>query len=126
MIIFLVLFNLAKSSFLIDYRCVFHKDLIYVIGGFNGQNRERSVDIYNPNTDEWYSGPEMQYRRGTLGVALLNDKIYAVGGFDGQTGLMTVECLDTITKSWSIIAPLSIRRSSVSSIALNNYLYASK
>ena len=68
----------------------------------------------------------MQYRRGTLGVALLNDKIYAVGGFDGQTGLMTVESLDTVSKSWSVVAPLSVRRSSVACVALNNYLYASE
>ena len=97
-----------------------------MIGGFNGENRERSVHIFNTHTDEWLPGPEMQYRRSTLGVALLDKKIYAIGGFDGQSGLMTAESLDLLTNTWSMIAPMSVRRSSVASCSLNNYIYASE
>ena len=104
-----------------------HEGLIYLIGGFNGQSRIRSVDIYDPQTEVWSQGPDMLCRRGTLGVAVLNDKVYAVGGFDGMTGLVSVECWSMKPdEGWTMTAPLSTRRSSVGIAVVNNYLYASK
>ena len=52
------------------FRCAFYNGLIYLVGGFNGQSRIKSVDIYNPITEEWTSGPEMICRRATLGSIL--------------------------------------------------------
>lgn len=52
--------------------CIYHDGLVYLIGGFNGQSRIRSVDIYDPNHDEWTSGVDMLSRRGTLGVGLVS------------------------------------------------------
>lgn len=115
----------SKSNFY--FRCVYFNGLIFIIGGFNGMSRVRSVDIYNPQTKEWSTGPDMLCRRGTLGVGLLNGKIYAVGGFDGVTGLTSVECWSMKSnENWSMVAPLITRRSSVGIAVLNNYLYASK
>jgi len=38
----------------------------------------RTVDEYDPVRDVWISAPNMEARRSTLGVAMLNDHIYAV------------------------------------------------
>ena len=38
----------------------------------------RTVDEYDPVRDVWISAPNMEARRSTLGVAMLNDRIYAV------------------------------------------------
>ena len=51
---------------------------IYAIGGFNGSLRVRTVDLYEPNLDQWFPAPDMETRRSTLGVAVLNNLIYAV------------------------------------------------
>ena len=59
---------------------------VFVVGGFSGSLRVRTVDAYDPVKDTWVSCPSMKARRSTLGVALLNDLIYAVGGFDGSSG----------------------------------------
>lgn len=59
---------------------------VFVVGGFSGSLRVRTVDAYDPVKDTWLSCPSMKARRSTLGVALLNDLIYAVGGFDGSSG----------------------------------------
>ena len=64
---------------------------IWAIGGFNGNLRVRTVDVYDPTKSEWNLGPPMDARRSTLGAAVLNGKLYAVGGFDGSTGLDTAE-----------------------------------
>ena len=69
---------------------------MYVVGGFNGSLRVRTVDVYNPSDpyDAWTTAPSMEARRSTLGVAVYKDCIYAVGGFDGSMGLNTAEVLD--------------------------------
>lgn len=51
---------------------------VYTVGGFNGCLRIRTVDVYNPATDSWENCVNMEVRRSTLGVAVLNDCIYAV------------------------------------------------
>ena len=106
--------------------CVLHKDMIFLIGGYNGQCRTRSVDIYNPKTNEWISGVGLNIRRDTLGVGYLKNKIYAIGGYDGNIGLMSCEVFDTETETWSMIANMSMRRSSVGVATLGGYLFASK
>ena len=68
--------------------------LVFAVGGFNGSLRVNTVDEYDPNRDTWTPIANMEARRSTLGVAVLNNRIYAVGGFDGSTGLNTAEVLD--------------------------------
>ena len=67
---------------------------MFAVGGFNGSLRVKTVDEYDPNRDTWTPIANMEARRSTLGVAVLNNRIYAVGGFDGSTGLNTAEVLD--------------------------------
>jgi hypothetical protein len=105
--------------------CILHDERIYLIGGFNGQSRIRTVDIYDPLTSEWISGVNMNIRRGTLGVCKCNGKIYAVGGYDGVSGLDSAECFNPVTKSWSMICKMSVKRSSLGVVALNSQIFAS-
>ena len=51
---------------------------VYAVGGFNGCLRIRTVDLYDPQADSWQACVNMEVRRSTLGVAVLNDCIYAV------------------------------------------------
>lgn len=104
--------------------CIVHEDMIYLIGGFNGQSRTRTVDIYNPVEDEWSSGISMICRRGTVGVGYMNNKIYAIGGFDGMSGLMSAECYDPSIKTWKMIANMSMRRSSLGVAVLGGFVFA--
>ncbi|VDO08578.1 unnamed protein product [Rodentolepis nana] len=98
--------------------------LIYVIGGFNGALRVRSVDIYDPLRRSWRAGPSLECRRSTLGVAVLDGIIYAVGGFNGTHGFASVEALDPWSGTWKSVAPMSVSRSSVGVAVLGRYLYA--
>lgn len=98
--------------------------LMYVIGGFNGSLRVRSVEVYDLLRNTWHSGPNMECRRATLGVAVLNGLIYAVGGFDGTVGLNSAEVLDIWSGSWRPIPSMTYQRSSVGVGALDGKLYA--
>lgn len=98
--------------------------LVYAVGGFNGTQRIKTVDCYDPQTNRWSTVAPMDARRATLGADVLDRKIFAVGGFDGQIGLQSAEFFDPQKNCWQTIAAMSTRRSSVGVAALNGFLYA--
>lgn len=98
--------------------------LIYAIGGFNGEFRVRTVDVFDPKLNQWSKCASLEARRSTLGACVLDGLIYAIGGFDGTIGLQSAEVYNPITRSWRSIASMSTRRSSVAVAALNGLLYA--
>lgn len=51
---------------------------VYAVGGFNGSQRIRTVDVYDASADQWSACSGMEARRSTLGVAVLGNCIYAV------------------------------------------------
>lgn len=58
---------------------------LYAIGGHNTTPGPVGgplavVDVYDPATDTWASGPPLQQSRAGLGAAIVDDKIYAIGG----------------------------------------------
>ena len=64
--------------------------LVYVVGGFNGSQRENTVVVYDVVKDQWTDACSMNAKRSTLGVAILQEYIYAVGGFDGTSGIFLI------------------------------------
>lgn len=60
---------------------------IYVVGGAPSYAHPRPlavVEIYDPKTDTWETGPSMRFaRRGHAVVATPDGKLYAIGGFVG-------------------------------------------
>ena len=69
--------RLAFSTVVLD-------DVIYLIGGFIWQNRVpqymATVDIYNPETEEWNNIPPMPIPVLPFGAAVANGNIYVFGG----------------------------------------------
>ncbi|VVC24961.1 Hypothetical protein CINCED_3A021095 [Cinara cedri] len=99
---------------------------VFAVGGFNGSLRVRTVDMLDLSSPSpcWVPTVTMLARRGTLGVAVLDNYIYAVGGFDGTSGLNSAEVFDCSTQEWRMISSMSTRRSSVGVGVLNNLIYA--
>jgi hypothetical protein len=61
---------------------------IYVIGGKASEPNNigpffHTVEIYNPTTNTWVSGPVLPRQVGQQTAAKLNDDLYAIGGSDG-------------------------------------------
>ena len=59
------------------------------------------VEIYDPATDTWSTGPDLPTPRGGLGAAVLDGQAYVVGGETTAEALSTVEALDLATQSWT-------------------------
>lgn len=60
----------------------------------------RSVECFNPITNEWTTITPMSQPRTGLSVAVLNGLLYAVGGHDGSGYLGLVQCYHPVTNSW--------------------------
>ncbi len=67
--------------------------LLYVVGGMSELGVElRTVEAYNPVTQEWRQLARMATPRAYVGVAVLDDYIYAVGGWnEARRALRTAE-----------------------------------
>ena len=113
---------------LVQRRCrcgvTVYKDYLYIVGGFDGTTRIKSIERLHIPTSRLETLIPMSSRRSTLGVALMSGFIYAVGGFDGTNGLETVERYHIESGKWSLIEPMTTRRSSVGIAVLSGYLYA--
>ena len=89
----------ARSSF----STVVVENRIYIIAGINRHVRDveplATVDIYNPDTEEWSNIPPMSTGKWGFGAAVVSGKIYVFGG-KGKKGkesvrYTTVEVFDT-------------------------------
>ena len=96
-----------------DACAVSHAGLVYIIGGFDGTEILSSIEIYDPQTNQWTYGPSMSARRKGLRAIVHKGKIYAMGGYDGQDQLSSVECLDPqrLLPGWKLVAPMINQRS---------------
>lgn len=78
-------------------------DRIFVSGGYelNEENvsvQSRSVEIYNPFTDRWIIGPELQQPHAFHGMAVANDRLVVFGtrGKDAATEILGVSTMTWI------------------------------
>ena len=80
---------------------------LYAIGGYNGQERLNTVEVFDAVTKRWskvvkyhrrvlYIMEEIQVaamncKRSAVGAVALGNHLYVCGGFDGISSLDTVE-----------------------------------
>src|SRR4051794_29620399 len=59
--------------------------LMYVVGGYTWASASRIpsnvVEIYNPATNAWTTGPAMPRARYNIATAVANGKAYVIGGW---------------------------------------------
>lgn len=53
--------------------------LIYALGGFDGKNRLKSAERYDPSTNQWTLISSMNFLRSDAHACTLNGKIYITG-----------------------------------------------
>lgn len=65
------------------------KRLLIVLGSnfsvISGSSFLRSVEVYDPNYDEWKTIAPMNVKRSRVALTANMGKLYAIGGYDGKT-----------------------------------------
>ncbi|CAI5439262.1 unnamed protein product [Caenorhabditis angaria] len=100
-------------------------NLLYAIGGHDGQSYLNSIERYDAVTNQWSCdvAPTATCRT-SVGVAAFNGYLYAIGGQDGDSCLDVVERYDPIRNEWTKVARMGTRRLGVSVSVLNGCIYA--
>lgn len=126
---------------------------LIVVGGYGRAECLRSVESYDPATNEWNEELSLSEARGRVQIAVIDGTIYAVGEFvlsgqsvierqqtlltifftggcNGTTELDTVECLSLgkseiheKRKKWKKCSKLPFSRSNAGVCALNGKIY---
>ncbi|XP_074111306.1 kelch-like protein 10 [Cotesia typhae] len=98
-------------------------NLIYVIGGYDGQEHFNTVRCYDPVTKEWQEKACMYHVRCYVSVCTHGGKIYALGGSTGRIRLSSGERYEPERNQWEMIPPMHKQRSDASAAALDNKIY---
>uniref|UniRef100_A0A3P8Q424 BTB domain-containing protein n=1 Tax=Astatotilapia calliptera TaxID=8154 RepID=A0A3P8Q424_ASTCA len=109
--------------------------LLYAIGGYDGQSRLSTVEVYNPETDNWTRVSsmnsqrrwtvvtEMSASRSAAGVTVFDGRIVVSGGHDGLQIFNTVEYYNHHTNRWHPAAPMLNKRCRHGAAALGSHMY---
>uniref|UniRef100_T1IMJ6 Kelch-like protein diablo n=1 Tax=Strigamia maritima TaxID=126957 RepID=T1IMJ6_STRMM len=97
--------------------------LIYMIGGFDGNEHFNTVRCFNPVNKVWSEKACMYTPRCYVSVCVLDGQIYALGGYDGRIRMNTGERYNPEANQWTMIAPMHRQRSDASSASLNGKVY---
>lgn len=80
---------------------------LYAIGGETMQGVTAALDIYDPQSNGWLSGPDKPTAVANVAAVLLGDRIYVPGGSTPTGGVTNVlEVYDIPAATWQIRAPL--------------------
>uniref|UniRef100_A0A1I7ZLE3 BTB domain-containing protein n=1 Tax=Steinernema glaseri TaxID=37863 RepID=A0A1I7ZLE3_9BILA len=80
---------------------VLHRDL-YAIGGFDGHDRLRTVEVMRSDTHQWEEIAPLNNKRSALAAAALNGRLYVCGGYDGICSLASVEVFNASSGKWTL------------------------
>merc|ERR1719240_884400 len=99
-------------------------DRIFVIGGYDGQARLASIEVFDIKRDTWERLPDMSAQRTCAAGVVIKGKIHVWGGNNGGT-LNSGEVFDPIENSWSTSSqPMIFAREMCSMVILDDMVYA--
>ena len=98
---------------------------LYVMGGWVGVDIGGTMELYDPDRDEWTLAANLPAPHFSMGVVAHQGLIYLVGGCThSQRHLHDLVCYSPGTDKWSERAPMTVARSQMGVAVLNDYLYA--
>ncbi len=97
-------------------------DMLYVIGGFDGEEPLSTLYRFSPDTASWWRLTPMNYARVRPAAGVVDGKIVVAGGFN-QTALDVVEVYDPQTDSWTDGAPLPVPLRETADATCNDTFY---
>lgn len=99
---------------------------IYVAGGMDGMaGVSTKVEIYDPATDSWTTGPDLPAGRHHATVAQSGNSLYVIGGFSDIRGtpVNTVYRLKNGSSKWENISPIPNARGALGSAVIEGKIY---
>ena len=74
---------------------------LYAAGGYDGNVFLKSVECYDPVTNNWSYIAPMNVKRSRVALVANCRKLYAIGGYDGVSNLNSMEIYDPDANTWT-------------------------
>eukprot|EP00957_Ditylum_brightwellii_P039879 3019200-Ditylum_brightwellii.AAC.1 len=88
------------------------------MGGKDGNNNLKSVEVYSPISGQWTSLPPMQTKRSGCATVSVGGQIYVMGGHDGKNNLASVEVYSLTSRKWTSLPPMQTKRSHCAAVSI--------
>lgn len=92
--------------------------LIYVCGGFNGQQSLCSAESFDPIRRTWEPLPSMTQQRMFAACVVVTGHMFVFGGLDKQHRLTSAEVFDPASGFWQALHPMPRGRSGAAAAAV--------
>ena len=97
---------------------------IWVLGGGDEGQHLNSVEIYDPASNSWTTGPSLTNNRLFPATWVIEDRIYLAGGRASQSNYHdSIEVFDSISNQWTLTGSLPENKYSAEVAILNDKLY---
>jgi len=101
-------------------------NFIYVLAGCDSNVCHKSVECFDPSTNQWTNKPCMTEARKHAGAASSNGRIFVVGGFGDirfKTLQASCEMFDPVLDQWSLVSSPVIPRAACAMVSFDGHLY---
>ncbi|XP_053416250.1 kelch-like protein 35 [Nycticebus coucang] len=97
---------------------------LFAVGGFDGLQRLRSVERYDPFSNTWAAAAPLLEAVSSAAVAPCAGRVYVIGGA-GQDGINTdkVQCFDPKEDQWSLRSPAPFSQRCLEAVSLEDIIY---
>ncbi|XP_007939120.2 kelch-like protein 35 [Orycteropus afer afer] len=97
---------------------------LFVVGGFDGLRRLRSVERYDPFSNTWAAATPLLEAVSSAAVAPCAGQLYVIGGA-GQDGLNVnkVQCFDPKEDRWILRSPAPFSQRCLEAVSLDDTIY---
>lgn len=98
---------------------------VWLLGGSDGTNLVSEVDLYDPETGNWYPGiTSLPTPRRHCGVTYAAGKIYVIGGIDsGNFNTAVNEVFDISNHFWSLGVPLPVPMQGLETVSIGDKIF---
>ena len=83
---------------------------LYAIGGYNGQKRLNTVEVFDAQTGRWSKVASMNCKRSDVGAVAVGGHLFVCGGFNGGSILDSVEKFDPEENKWIMVNNMTKHR----------------
>ncbi|XP_036115418.1 kelch-like protein 35 [Molossus molossus] len=97
---------------------------LFVVGGFDGLQRLRSMERYDPFSNTWAAAEPLPEAVSSAAVAPCAGRLYVIGGAR-QDGVSTdkVQCFDPEEDRWSLRSPAPFSQRCLEAVSLEDTIY---
>ena len=103
-----------------------HAAALVVVGGHDGVDYLKSVEMYEVSARQWRALPDMSVARYDCCAACIDGNVYVMGGKRGWGGgcnLKSAEMYDASTGQWRALPDMSVARNGCAVVCIEGNVY---